>query len=325
MPTRNQHVVAQMHLRHWADENDQVFAYLIPEKKSLITSPRNICAQRDYYEMNAPVDLPFTIDEMLADDIEGPAAAPLAKLATLDVSDISADERESLCYYFGFQAVRTPVSHEQMNKLALKDHRDRALSILSDKKKFREFEIDWKAENPGKGLPSREELLNTLDPSSGITWKVEGNDHNLKLMAMIGPLMKGEYSKRRWTLLVAPSGRQFICSDNPLVTTTGYTTCGPITETVIPIGPRSTLLMEKSYQFDGISVAIVDHRIVREVNKRVAFHAGRFVVTANQRLLNRVLKTREENSKVIEEIKTRNLGEIIKSSNLRSIGQMLSR
>lgn len=319
MSTRNQHVVPQMHLRKWTDQNVQVFAYEIKNQKLFKTTPRNICSHRDYYEIEKAVKLPSTIENFLSEEIEAPAANPLNKLANLDPNSLTAEEYESLSYYFGFQVTRTPYAHTQFNKIALKIAQDSAVSFLNDEAKFKEFEKDWKDEHPGKKFYSREDLKKQIE-SGEIHLKVNGNDHNLYATMLIGQAMQESYEHQTWTLLHAVKRRQFICNDNPVVTITGISYQGEKTETIVPISPKVCLLMEKSSHPKPISIVVASGNIVREVNQRIALHSERFLVGSNEKLVARIA-----NESTLKQLEEKDPGSIIDNVPFKSIGQLIPR
>jgi len=320
--TRNQHIIPQMHLRHWSDEKAQAWVCDVVSQKIFKTNIRNICAQRDYYEMKQNIDLPYPLEEVLSEEIEGPAAEPLAKLAQGNVTDFKRQDHDSLCHYFGHQIGRTPFMHKQLDKIAIKLQHESAMKVLADEAKFQKFEKEWKAEHPNRACLTREELIDAIQ-GDGIVWKTKDNDHNLTTMMILGRVMAESYRSQRWTLLVATAGRQFICNDHPVVTVTGLLQYEPRTETVIPISPRACLLLDKGERFRGVSIVTAQAQMVRDVNRRIAVHTDRFLVANNEPLLLRMAKVRESDQSIVSQLQTRIPGDALEHTNFRSISRTL--
>lgn len=320
--TRNQHVVPQMHLRHWADDNRKVWAYDTVNDTIFHTNIKNVCVRRDHHELKRDAELPYSIEEVFSDEIEGPAAEPLAKLAKKDTDKFKWKDQDSLCRYFGYQAGRTPFTHKKMNKIVFKLHREKALETLTDESKFLEFKKQWHEQHPNKHFPTRDELIEVIR-SNEISWKINGNDHNLAMMMVTGQLSAESYRNQRWTLLVAGKERQFICSDNPIVTITGISPSGSRTETIIPISPQACLLLDKGGVFDGVNLLHIHPKMVREVNVRIATHVDRTLISANKQLLDNIIRINKTNQDAISEIIESTPGEILEHTLFRSISRTI--
>ena len=124
--TRRQHVVSDLHLRQWANEDGQVWALDLNTSKLFCTNTKNICVRRDYHEFEADIELPYSIEEVLAEEIEGPAAKPMLGLADGLLDPLTPEDIDNLCVYFGYLASRTPFTHQKMNKLAIKLHQKKS-------------------------------------------------------------------------------------------------------------------------------------------------------------------------------------------------------
>ena len=287
--TVRSHIVPKMHLRNWGDEGGGFHAYEITEDKFFPATPNGVCVNKNYYDIDQNVDLPYPIEDVLSQEVEGPAAKALRKLACKNTQHLTLGEFEDLCYYFGFLVARTPFAHKMMDQIAIKTRKELLLKKL-------------KEDNREIAKKTRQAL-----EDGDIELKIRGNDHNILAMFIFGTVMPESYKQQKWTLLIAGKNREFIMNDHPVITITLLSKYQQMTqtETVIPISKDVCLLLEKKQPGPKrVGATKVGASIVREINKRITLHSNRLILATNKPLLNKMKKVRDKNKHIVDHIKT---------------------
>ena len=106
---RIHHYFPQFHLRHFANADGLVFCYdkkdrLQPNPKAL--PPISIAAESRLYDNDHPDAPAAAIEQWLAEEVDGPAAAVLTKI--LELAAITAEERGALARYVISRDLRVP-------------------------------------------------------------------------------------------------------------------------------------------------------------------------------------------------------------------------
>lgn len=290
MPSaRTHHWIPQFYLRQFGDpETSQVFVVDLVDRRAYRTSPKNICAERDFNRVDAEGLSPDALETSLS-TFENSAAAAVRELVA-SPRHVGAENWILILNLMSLLATRNPVTRKQRERVAsnavlgaldeaietpekwetlmkaAKATGDVAADVPLDYEKHREFIRE-----------RRFEL--TFEPSYHVVGEFDAQDVVLRSL-----------HRRRWLLLEAGSdSRGFITTDRPVCLSNcdgSYPTAGPLlfetagTCVMFPICPR--LLAYGT--FDGREgITQIDRRLVAKANLTMLQYCDRRIFAPHDR------------------------------------------
>lgn len=275
----NHHFVPQFYLRGFAEglgRRARIFVFDSDTRKAFKTSVRNVGSKRNFNRIEAEGFDPNHVEDALSI-----AESDLAKILSETVESrtfLSSEHRESLMYFAGLLAVRTPerrahfdglkkqiierISHmlftneeiwnSQMTKMAADGVPIDSDITFQEMKKFHE--------------EGRYELI--IDQTNSI-------GHEFKMAEEVSELL----SKRNWSFVYHQSESQFITSNNPLVLSwkaevkeTIYSPGFGLQETIVTLPLSSQVMLMGTFE-EMPSLIEYDAKRVTNANTHAARHS----------------------------------------------------
>lgn len=206
---KRHHAVPIHYLRRFTAANGLIWVYPLYSGEPKQIHPRNAAVERFLYSPKTG-DKPHddTLEQVLADCVDGPAAPSLEKLIRGD--DILPEDRAAIALYIALQELRVPAFRDQ-----LRANLEQILRVIVDllmehptylRNKAREYGED--PENVVAGLQGIQEGSLELQTTK------TGWLQNLFMIARdTGPLI----ARLPWLVVEAPPQFEFVTSDCPVV------------------------------------------------------------------------------------------------------------
>lgn len=106
---KRHHFVPQGYLKAWADENNQIAVRNRKDAKCYLANTKNVALEADLYTAYSFGKEPDDhLEEMLGDEIDGPAPVLLSRLAEGKLPRKDSDDRSEISKFLAMQFVRTP-------------------------------------------------------------------------------------------------------------------------------------------------------------------------------------------------------------------------
>ena len=183
-----QHYVPQSVLRRFCDRGGQLHVFDKRERRVFKSSPRNVAAERDFYDIETS-DGRLSLENHLS-RLEGEAAEIVTQILTRqELGLLTAAEHRTIAEFAAVQFVRIPGQRERF-----KDMSDQMVEAL-------------RAEPPSNADPS-----SLPDSATDEDAKLS----SIKLIVESLDEFAPHFLSKAWLLFEAPSGRPFWISDSPI-------------------------------------------------------------------------------------------------------------
>lgn len=252
-------------------------------RKTYPSTPQETAKEKDYNMIEVEGVDPLAIENgLLATEIEGPAGPALQKVRRGGVPN--DDDRVRLLSLMAMQDLRGPSRREAFDDFMTGAMRGMVAALTSSEEIFEA----QKREHPELGGISREEALDWARHT-----KVENSPtgHLQAQLPSFGPILE-LLGQRSWTVLIAPKGTDFVCTDNPVAIIPAGTRpveaprgfASADAPVVMPVGRHHALLGTWPLGGDeptwhGMNT---DVRTVAIMNTCIIFRAHRFIASPTE-------------------------------------------
>ena len=215
--TERQHFVPAFYLAQWATPQERTGKMRVFDRtngRSWRSTPENLGFARDFYTIESR-EAPQAVEDLLA-KLEGIGSEAIREVTTTDALPTTSAGLHRLMSHVAMQAARTPRVRENLGNFysdvhlrvldAYTDHPEAFAKALREinpemteaQAKKAHSELREMLQEPGLRVQMDQTTLirDTLDAAAGI---------------------EDALSQRHWELCVAPSDRQFVTSDDPVV------------------------------------------------------------------------------------------------------------
>ena len=175
-------------------------------RKTYPNTPEGTGKEKDYNLIEG--DDPFAIESgLFANEIEGPAGPAFDKVRRGGVP--TEDERVRLLAFMAMQGLRAPSRREAFDDFTTQVMRQ----IMAAATENDEIFEAQKRKHPELEGISREEAIEWAEHTR---WVNSPAGHLKVQLPSFGPILD-LLAERSWTVLIAPSNVDFVCTDNPVI------------------------------------------------------------------------------------------------------------
>ncbi len=279
-PRRNKHHFLPRHLlEHFARDDGQLYVYDRKDRWShRLDIPERLAVEKHLYSPEATDDLgrdpkDDAVEVWLADNIDGPAALPISKLVSgSDLQSLGSDETHAIANFLAIQDLRTPRVRDLMVKWLGDAGRE---AILDHKRTRRELFRQGIRTSLGEiRRMARKHVESIVGEQAKPGW--------LDYLKESRPIARVNVKGRRWSIVDAPEGEEFLTSDLGIVKSIlgphqpvpWYPGTAQFREHwLVPISPRRAIALSPHQAPDPIGTP----EIVRITNRQIIADARRYV------------------------------------------------
>ena len=285
MPTKRQHYIPRLHLRHFAGDTPKGRVWTYDAQAGTVRSatPENTAVQSHFYSIEADDGSMDTRVEDILALAESNAAPVYETLLRNEVPKNDTENRANFAYFLSLMYVRTPAMRRMAAEMAGRNLQIMCYAYGSNVKAF--DALNKRAEDDGVRRLNAEEKQRLrqdfLDPSKyTIQIAQESTLHILGTADKLAPIL----FNMTWSIL-EPQTNFFITTDNPLVREVDPESRHPIygdhgfmnktAEVIFPLAPQRLLLM--SWNREAPEVSIFPGENVKRINRALAAHSDRYL------------------------------------------------
>jgi hypothetical protein len=288
--TERNHYLPQFYLRGFLAQNAPKIFCVYDKKENAFRpqTPINTGIERHLYNLEQPDG---TVDDTLETQVFAPiesVSKPVIDRLLEANARLVPDDIETLAWFLAFMATRVPRSiraAQEMGEALVLHH---ALDLAKQPDRIKEILAALKQQGKLDSditVAEAQEFLKSTDKN----FKVSMNEKFAMGMSLLMTQdVFLQLLEMNWCLCRAPSGSYFICSDMPLVSfvldNDGRAMFGgglslPSVQVTFPISPEKCLYLDRkqSQRYRAASKAFV-----REINRRTAWAAERFIISTNK-------------------------------------------
>ena len=297
-PPKTHHFIPQFQLEYFELSSGKIQQYDCKENKYSETSKGKLAAENHLYTWTEEGGKKNPLIEVMFSKLEGQIAGVFKKIDSGDFH-LNNEERSLISFFVAMQMFRTPQNRERTKMTVEKMTKKVMKAPAFDPKVFASH-----IKEAGKKYPD----LNNLPESDveDMRKMFLNEDYDLKvpneyfLHFMIEGMkdIAQHIHENGWVYLLAPSGSQFITSDDPYVMVKPKKPSDPFwlgpgikvpgTEITLPLTPKICLLMSPSLV--GVHSKKINQKTVRMINLRTASNSRRFIYGGNEVLLRSLVK-----------------------------------
>lgn len=262
------HYVPQEYLKGFqtADEPGLIWMYDKELRRFVKAAITAVAQQADYYDQEA--------ERELSRSVEGPAHITLGKVRRRE--RLSGDDRLRLALYVGTMIMRVPARRRRAWELvpsALEDSMNEVRALINDWAQRTDADQPLVARRLTEVDAVQEKLY--LEPPSSVTDQIRSPWPSERVLGCVYNMT--------WRIVSTDRRNCFLTSDNPASFFEGYGLGSAEAELTFPLS--SDLALLANWQGPQRSLIILQGKplIVREVNRRVASGAERFVFYHEER------------------------------------------
>jgi Protein of unknown function (DUF4238) len=278
--SKRHHWVPRFYLKRFADADGLIWLHDLNAGSSLPVSPGDALVKKYLYAPKVgenPDDDVF--ERFLADHVDGPAVAPLNRLAAGD--PVSYEDRQRIAIFVAYQEYRVPRMKDAIQRfMGEVAQRILRMSVERPESMKRTFEA--------MGKPISDADLERLVTSvKNGDMKVKVNKIPWLAAGEVPTDIAGMLVEMPWAVLEAPGGFEFLTSDCPIAKVVTDSTVPPMlaggwlspsAESTLALDPSHVLLISPNGR-EGRATA--SEAWCRDVNRRLVQQAQRFVVSRN--------------------------------------------
>jgi hypothetical protein len=253
------HYLPQYYLKGFAISDDYLWSYEKGSGTKYCGQTKGIANITNLYSPK--------METFLANKIEAPANRVLDKIRRRD--KVTDEDKVVFAKYMSVMLKRVPALKDRLKEMApdLANKISNGLNQQIDKMASHQ---PSKAEFYEKGRKSIKAILEsyTKSPPDTIWWQNIPPERTPKVTAVL--------EKMKWTFLFFDEGPSFLTCDNPVFYFKEIGIGRPNSEVTFPISPNIVLIAtwKKDYS-EGY--AETNKQVVREINRRTAYNANRFI------------------------------------------------
>lgn len=259
------HYVPQEYLRGFASDAALRFVWMFDKAREQWTRPaiKTAAQEREFYSPE--------IEERLAREIEGPGHIALNRLRS--GAALAVGERDAFALYVAVLIMRVPRNRERTGLMAqtlVVDEKEESPDDLMDLRttaNASRIDAAFRAIERAKRT-YREELPATVQELVESPWP------SLPVIASVQSM--------HWRLIAAPADHFFITSDTPAHHFSSLGLGTDDAELTVPLA--SDLVLHGTHQGSpgGVTRFVGKRAFVKEINRRIAFAAHRFVFSSHR-------------------------------------------
>lgn len=292
-PKRHHYLPQTIQRNFLKDDESQLWWYSREKGIYEQRTPRGIGHARNLYTLDNPETQQRYALENAFSTLESKAAPALLKLQNHE--ELSQVEHSNISEFVGMQYYRTPTKLKMIDKVTEEGGRFATTAMKDDIAKmtdeqFADFTSKFTART-GKPADAvtKQALLDYLE--KGVVSPTNPQNFRLEMLADAGTNLGIKLSKRRWVVLHAASGQEFITSDVALHLTvdgeatkeTGFGPGAPGTAITFPFS-KDTALMITSEKTATVEHAVANELLITAVNTGLARVSGELYSTNKQLL-----------------------------------------
>lgn len=291
------HYVPQFLLEYFSIEG-HFYVYDRKDKEIRRQFPRSTAGEKNYYLITTKKGVVSDAVEKMFSEIEKHAAKIVTKISKGEYR-IDAQEKADLGMFLAALYLRTPYSIEkshEMSKQMTQEYMKRAAMFEPH------FEKGMKVIQKKQGYKLTEKQKNDIkDTFVRKRYRVEfPKEYLIKHMLLLMEEFYYVIAQMEWTILVAPKGKKFITSDNPIYTMnikpegfygSGIGLLAPNCETVALLTPSIAIFLSQTHNPDAVYSQVAKKKFVENINARTAICSKRFVIAKNRKLLSKVVNS----------------------------------
>ncbi len=278
------HYVPQEYLRGFASDSEARFIWMFDKETQAWVEPaiKTVAQQRAYYSAET--------EERLAREVETPGHQALNTIRK--GGSITSGEREAFALYLAVLIMRVPRKRRQAAELAPRVLAGRMTETTQDLSELRTAENATRIDAIVQELERiearyREELPATIREVIESPWP--------------SALVLSAVQTMNWRVVAAPNGQFFITSDTPAHYFDSLGLGTDDAELTVPLSRYLVLLGSNQGSPGGLTRVTGKPALVKEVNRRIAFGAERFVFTPRREdwVQTIALRTRPNLSRIV--------------------------
>ena len=254
-----QHYLPQHYLRHFAtpEAPDKIWMYDKCSKEFKRLPIKNVAQSSGFYSEED--------ERALSKWIEGPAQDPLDQLR--NGHEVGVEGRRAVAAYLDSMRKRGPRTRRKMIEKAPQTKNE----LLSEIKENPEFEAS-------RFNLSQDELLHKIEEWEGkFDSKRLSMKDDLIRRQWISPVVIDYIFSMTWRVIKADDAHHFITCDNPVFFDEGYGLKPPYGEFSFPLSSDVAVHVSWQGPREGLFFVQAKPALVKEIDRRVAFMAERFV------------------------------------------------
>lgn len=289
------HYVPQAYLRLFSDPTGKLYALNKEFKTVRETATKGVAYSDNFYTVD-------TVDEKDSSEVEEAFAQienrciPIIKELVKGKTKFPNADYADLAIYIALQYWRTPTARAKMDNaskvIATAELRNKLREIATDPEQYKELKRDFSKAHPDITLPPMKKIgeMSKADIDIvGFAW--DNGSFVQSIFRMADEIAAGLLSSR-WFILKAPSGSQFVTTDNPIVmrmTRPLKSFESPAillrgTEKYLPLSSKYCLLIADG-EWGGINHVNITKNNVRAINRLGYLQAGKYVISGSRPLL----------------------------------------
>ena len=213
------HIIPIMFLKNFCDEKSRIWVYdkTNPSKGLVASHPKNTAIQNYFYSIhldNGAKDS-NTIEDVLAEVVEGPAVAALKSLKACNLP--SHEGRQRLAFFFGILFSRSQAYREAYEDFVSKffNPNSKLQNIAQNPENFARWADDYERKH-GQPMADNIEELRQEILAGAYKLKISSN-LGLKKINEVGEKMADHIADMIWTIIKAPAESYFLTADNPIL------------------------------------------------------------------------------------------------------------
>jgi len=241
---KKHHYIPQVLLAGFTDDGTSAGTLFIADLvrlKTYASTPEGTGAETNYNLLEGDGLDPFGIEsDLLATHIEGPVGSVFQKLRS-GTALTTDEEKMALLNFMAMQAIRSPNRRDAHNRFTTDVMRQIIAVVTESDETF----VAYKRAHPELAELTREDLI---EWAANTTMKWGPTGHLRAYLPSFGPIYD-LLTMRSWSLLVAPSNVDFVCTDDPVAfvpvgakspyAPRGFIDPDPV---VMPVGKRHAML-----------------------------------------------------------------------------------
>ena len=255
------HYVPRAYLRGFCEKGtEMIFAYEKGSRRSFRTNIVNVAQERNYY--------PKDVEKRLANEVEDPSNEVIRRIQAAR-ENISREDKVTLAYYMATMMKRVPRHRQRLKALIPEVLDDTFNKFYSQMAAAREIFPQY-SENIEHHLGRARELEDRYK-------KALPQDLVTEIQApWPSPDVVASISSMTWRFGFSGGPSYFLANDNPLFFFEGWGVGSENSEITFPLSSAVVLHANLQTGADMIYLDLVQD-LVKEVNRRSAFYATRFL------------------------------------------------
>lgn len=292
------HYVPQAYLRLFSDPAGKLFVLNKGFKTIRETAPKGIAYSHDFYTVD-------TIDEKDSSEVEEAFAQienrciPVIKELVSGKNIFPNADYADFAIYIALQYGRTPTARAKMDNaskvIATKELKNKLREIATDPEQYKKLKRDFSKAHPDITLPPMKRIGEMSKADIDIVGFAWDNGSFVQSVFRMAEEIAAGLLSSHWSVLKAPSGSQFVTTDNPIV----MRMTRPLnpfespaillrgTEKYLPLSSKYCLVITDG-AWSGVNHVNITKNRVRAINRLSYLQAGKYVISGSKPLLHSI-------------------------------------